>query len=111
MLNISPNRTKEDAIKVLETTRSRLSAGEEFAALVVEISEDEGTKDAGGSLGVTDGTLLPAEFEEALSDMNEGEVYGPIELNSSVHLIKLTQKEIPTPKSIEDFKSSSDKDK
>ena len=105
MLNISPNRTKEDAIKVLETTRSRLSAGEEFAALVVEISEDEGTKDAGGSLGVTDGTLLPAEFEEALSDMNEGEVYGPIELNSSVHLIKLTQKEIPTPKSIEEMRA------
>ena len=105
MLNISPNRTKEDAIKVLETTRSRLSAGEEFAALVVEISEDEGTKDSGGSLGVTDGTLLPAEFEEALSGMNEGEVYGPIELNSSVHLIKLTQKEIPTPKSIEEMRA------
>jgi len=104
MLNIDSDRTKGDAIKVLETTRSRLSAGEEFAALVVEISEDEGTKDSGGSLGVTDGTLLPSEFEEALSGMNEGEVYGPIELNNSVHLIKLTQKEIPTPKSIEEMR-------
>ncbi len=105
MLNINSDRTKGDAIKVLEATRSRLSAGEEFAALVVEISEDEGTKDSGGSLGVTDGTLLPSEFEEALSGMNEGEVYGPIELNSSVHLIKLTQKEIPTPKSIEEMRA------
>ena len=105
MLNINSDRTKGDAIKVLEATRSRLSAGEEFAALVVEISEDEGTKDSGGSLGVTDGTLLPAEFEEALSGMNEGEVYGPIELNSSVHLIKLTQKEMPTPKSIEEMRA------
>ena len=105
MLNIDSDRNKGDAIKVLETTRNRLSAGEDFSALVLEISEDEGTKDSGGSLGVTDGTLLPAEFEEALSGMSEGEVYGPIELNSSVHLIKLTQKEIPAPKSIEEMRA------
>ena len=104
MLNIDSDRNKGDAIKILETTKNRLSTGEDFSALVLEISEDEGTKDSGGSLGVTDGTLLPSEFEEALSGMNEGEVYGPIELNSSVHLIKLTQKEIPTPKSIEEMR-------
>ena len=103
MLNINSDRNKQDAIAVLETTKSRLAEGEDFRALVVEISEDEGTKDSGGNLGVTDGTLLPAEFEEALSGMNEGEVYGPIELNSSVHLIKLTQREIPVPKSIEEM--------
>ena len=104
MLNIDSDRNKGDAIKVLETAKNRLSAGEDFSALVLEISEDEGTKDSGGSLGVTDGTLLPTEFEEALSIMNEGEVYGPIELNSSVHLIKLTQKEIPAPKSLEEMR-------
>ena len=103
MLNINSDRNKQDAIAVLETTKSRLAEGEDFRALVVEMSEDEGTKDSGGNLGVTDGTLLPAEFEEALSGMNEGEVYGPIELNSSVHLIKLTQREIPVPKSIEEM--------
>jgi peptidyl-prolyl cis-trans isomerase D len=101
MLNIDSNKTKQEAIKVLENTKTRLSAGEDFNALVAEISEDEGTKESGGNLGVTDGTLLPEEFEEALSEMNEGEVYGPIELNSSVHLIKLTKREIPIPKSIE----------
>jgi len=103
MLNINSDRNKQDAIAVLETTKSRLAEGEDFRALVVEISEDEGTKDSGGSLGYTDGTLLPAEFEEALSSMNEGDVYGPIELNSTVHLIKLTQREIPVPKSIEEM--------
>ena len=67
--------------------------------MALEISDDTGTKDSGGSLGVTDGTLLPPEFEEALYEMDEGQVYGPIELNSSVHLIKLTKREIPKPKS------------
>jgi len=101
MLNIDSKRTKQEAIKVLENTQDRLREGEEFNSLVSEISDDEGTKDSGGSLGVTDGTLLPEEFEEALSKMSVGEVYGPIELNSSVHLIKLTKLEKPKPKTLE----------
>ena len=101
MINIDSDRLKQEAIELLENTKNRLSEGEDFSTLVIEVSDDEGTKDSGGSLGVTDGTLLPAEFEEALSFMTEGEVYGPIELNSSVHLIKLTKREIPEPKSIE----------
>jgi len=105
MLDIDSDRTKQDAIKVLETTKNRLSEGEDFSALVLEISEDEGTKDSGGNLGVTDGTYLPVEFEEALSGMNEGEVYGPIELNSSIHLIKLIKREIPTPRPIEEMRA------
>ena len=105
MINIDSDRLKQEAIELLENTKNRLSEGEDFSTLVIEVSDDEGTKDSGGSLGVTDGTLLPAEFEEALSFMTEGEVYGPIELNSSVHLIKLTKREIPEPKSIESMET------
>ncbi len=105
MLNIDSKRSKQEAIKILENTKGRLSSGEDFSSLVAEISDDEGTKDSGGSLGVTDGTLLPSEFEEALLAMSEGEVYGPIELNNSVHLIKLTKKEIPEPKAIESMQA------
>ena len=105
MINIDSDRPKQEAIELLENTKNRLSEGEDFSTLVIEVSDDEGTKDSGGSLGVTDGTLLPAEFEEALSFMTEGEVYGPIELNSSVHLIKLTKREIPEPKSIESMET------
>ncbi len=101
MLNIDSDRTKEQAISVLEETKARLAKGEDFSSLVLEISDDTGTKESGGSLGVTDGTLLPPEFEEALYEMDEGQVYGPIELNSSVHLIKLTKREIPKPKSLQ----------
>lgn len=101
MVNIDSKRTKEEAISILEEAKVRLKAGEVFSTLVLEISEDTGTKDSGGSLGVTDGTLLPAEFEEVLYEMDEGQVYGPIELNSSVHLIKLTKREIPKPKTLQ----------
>ena len=101
MLNIDSDRTKKEAINILEETKVRLSNGEDFSSLVLEISDDTGTKDSGGSLGVTDGTLLPPEFEEVLYEMDEGQVYGPIELNSSVHLIKLTKREMPRPKTLQ----------
>ena len=107
MVNIDSKRSKQDAFTILENTKDRLSKGEDFNSLVIEISDDEGSKESGGSLGVTDGTLLPIEFEEALSGMDEGEIFGPIYLssNNSAHLIKLTKKEIPAAKSLASMRS------
>jgi peptidyl-prolyl cis-trans isomerase D len=50
---------------------------------------------------VTDGTLLPPEFEIPLNTMSEGEIFGPIELSSSVHLIRLDELIQPEPESLE----------
>ncbi len=87
MLNITETRDSSAASAELTSIMDRLNQGEAFEDLVVEVSEDGGTKDIGGSLGITDGTLLPPEFEQALLTMKEGEIFGPIELLSSVHLI------------------------
>ena len=101
MLNITENRNIESALEELNLIKQRISNGEEFINLVSEVSEDEGTKDQGGSLGVTDGTLLPPEFEIPLNTMSEGEIFGPIELSSSVHLIRLDELIQPEPESLE----------
>ena len=50
---------------------------------------------------MTDGTPLPPEFELALDSMQEGEVYGPIMLLNSAHLIKLISLTEPSPDSFE----------
>lgn len=101
MLNISDSRDLDAARKEIEVIKSRLTDGDSFESLVLELSEDEGTKSNQGSLGVTDGTLLPPEFEAALLTMDEGEYYGPIELLSSVHLIKLDEIIKPEPETLE----------
>ena len=101
MLNISDSRDLDAARKEIEVIKSRLTQGDSFESLVLELSEDEGTKNNQGSLGVTDGTLLPPEFEAALLTMDEGEYYGPIELLSSVHLIKLDEIIKPEPETLE----------
>ena len=102
MLNITDNRNIETALEELNSIKKRISNGEEFINLVSEMSEDEGTKNLGGSLGVTDGTLLPPEFEIPLNSMSEGEIFGPIELSSSVHLIRLDELIQPEPESLDD---------
>ena len=106
MLNINDERNVQQATDILQEVKQRLNNGEKFSDLVLEISEDEGTKNLNGSLGVTDGTLLPPEFEQALSSMKEGEVYGPIDLLSSVHLIKLDELIQPTAETIEQRSAS-----
>ena len=102
MLNLDADRNLQQAKSVLTTVKDRIDSGELFEDLVKEISEDEGTKELKGSLGVTDGTLLPPEFEEALLTMEEGKTFGPIVLSSSVHLIKLDDLIQPQPLEKED---------
>ena len=101
MLNITDTRNVESALEELNSIKERIINGEEFVKLVSEVSEDEGTKNQGGSLGVTDGTLLPPEFEIPLNTMSDGEIFGPIELSSSVHLIRLDELIQPEPESLE----------
>ena len=103
MLNITETRDSSAALAELSLIQDRLSQGEAFDDLVVEVSEDGGTKDIKGSLGITDGTLLPPEFEQALLTMQEGEIFGPIELLSSVHLIRLDEVIKPEPKTLKDL--------
>ncbi len=103
MLNITDTRDSFAASAELISIKDRLNQGEAFEDLVLEVSEDGGTKDIEGSLGITDGTLLPPEFEQALLSMEEGEIFGPIELLSSVHLIRLDEVIKPEPKTFEDL--------
>ena len=63
MLNITDSRDLAKAKDEIEDLKLRLADGETFKSLVLEFSEDEGTKNIEGSLGITDGTLLPPEFE------------------------------------------------
>ena len=103
MLNITDTRDSSAASAELMLIKDRFNQGEAFEELVLEVSEDGGTKDIEGSLGITDGTLLPPEFEQALLSMEEGEIFGPIELLSSVHLIRLDEVIKPEPKTLEDL--------
>ena len=104
MINISSERTKDQALDLANQIKEKIESGEDFTSLVEEYSEDEGTKNTGGSLGISDGSAFPEEFEIALEQLKEGQVSNPIALEESVHLVKLTNFQAPIPDAYESRK-------
>ena len=104
MINISSERTKDQALDLANQIKEKIDSGEDFTSLVEEYSEDEGTKNTGGSLGISDGSAFPEEFEIALEQLKEGQVSNPIALEESVHLVKLTNFQAPIPDAYESRK-------
>ena len=104
MINISSERTKDQALDLANQIKKKIDSGDDFASLVEEYSEDEGTKNTGGSLGMSDGSSFPEEFEIVLEQLKEGQVSNPIALEESVHLVKLTNFQAPIPDAYESRK-------
>jgi len=105
MINVKENESIELALERIRLIYSKLE-DDNFISLVSEFSEDEGSKNSGGDLGISDGTAFPEEFEKALVNLNLGDVSEPIYLadSQSYHLIKLTELISPKPESFEERK-------
>ena len=75
----------------IQALRARIEAGEDFAAVATEASEDPGSARAGGDLGwVERGMMVPA-FEEALFAMDAGTVSVPVRSEFGWHVIRLEE--------------------
>jgi peptidyl-prolyl cis-trans isomerase D len=75
--------------KQAEEIAKRAKAGEDFAALAKQFSEDESNNSTGGSLGEFGrGTMVP-EFEQAAFAMKPGEVSDPVKTSFGYHIIKV----------------------
>jgi peptidyl-prolyl cis-trans isomerase C len=75
----------------IEEVADKIAAGEDFAALAREYSED-GSAQNGGELGTFGrGQMVPA-FEEAAFALEPGEVSGIVETMFGFHILKVSQK-------------------
>ncbi len=63
--------------------------GADFAALAKANSDDAGSKDKGGDLGLMAKGTLPGPFEDAAFAMQSGEVRGPVKSDFGWHVIKV----------------------
>ena len=69
---------------------ARLDAGEDFAALAAELSEDPGSASAGGDLGWNEPGVFVPEFEQALFALEEiGQYTAPVQSQFGYHIIRL----------------------
>lgn len=89
---------------ILEEIQQKLEAGEDFAVLAEEYSEDFGSRAVGGELGFSDGSAFPRAFEQALAQLEVGEVSEPVRTDDGYHLIKLLEVRGAEPPSFEEDK-------
>ncbi|PXX98529.1 peptidylprolyl isomerase [Halomonas sp. LBP4] len=92
LIDLTPERDDDQARRLAEQLRDRLEAGESFAALAQEYSGDRGSAMNGGELGwVRPGQTVPA-FEEALEDLEIGEISAPVRSQFGYHLIQVGER-------------------
>jgi parvulin-like peptidyl-prolyl isomerase len=73
----------------------RARAGEDFAALAREFSDDYATKKAGGDTGLFQrGEMVPA-FEAVAFALQPGEISDPVETVFGVHILRLEERREP----------------
>jgi peptidyl-prolyl cis-trans isomerase D len=95
----------DEAKQRLNELRDRTVAGEDFAQLATEHSEDSGSAANGGELGFSAGDAFPAEFEAALALLQPGEVSQPVQTQSGWHLVKLLEMRAQDAPSFEEMRS------
>lgn len=93
---------KKEAKKKAEEVLAKVKAGEDFAELAKEYSEDSSAS-SGGDLGTFGRGQMVTEFEDAAFAMNAGEISDIVETEYGYHIIKVTDR-VDKQESYEDVK-------
>ncbi|MFD3000256.1 peptidylprolyl isomerase [Pontibacter toksunensis] len=83
---------KQAAREQLEALRKRIVAGEDFATLAKQFSQDPGSAQAGGELGFFKKKELVPEYEAAALRLEPGGISNVIESQFGFHLIQLIER-------------------
>jgi peptidyl-prolyl cis-trans isomerase D len=77
--------------ELIAEIQSKIDAGDDFAQLAKDYSEDVASAENGGDLGFTSGDTFPEAFEQALAGLEVGQVSAPLETESGTHFVKLLE--------------------
>ena len=102
MVTFNGERSRDEAEARLEEVQARLDAGDEFAELAEEYSDDTSTSEAGGDLGTVSRGFFDDAFEEAAFSLGEGETSGIVESGNGLHLIRVTELDMPSFEAMRD---------
>ncbi len=84
--------TADSVMEFAEGLRERIAAGEDFAALAGEFSQDPGSAAQGGDLGsFRRGQMVPA-FDSAAFALSPGELSGPVRTGFGVHILRVDER-------------------
>ncbi|HAI59733.1 MAG TPA: peptidylprolyl isomerase [Xanthomonadaceae bacterium] len=81
------NAARAEAGEIAALARAE---GADFAALATQRSDDIGTRDQGGDLGIITRGVFPADFESAAFALPAGGVSDPVRTDGGWHVLKVT---------------------
>jgi len=91
---IKPNQIRDEATVISQLTelRERIKAGEDFALLSKEFSEDPGSALNGGELGWSTPGMFVPEFEQTMGSIEIDEVSAPFLSQFGWHILQVTER-------------------
>jgi parvulin-like peptidyl-prolyl isomerase len=81
--------TEEEALAKAKSIREKLIAGGDFAAIAKAESDDTGSGQNGGSLGVFTHGQMVAPFEQAAYALPKGQISEPVKTQFGYHIIRV----------------------
>jgi NIMA-interacting peptidyl-prolyl cis-trans isomerase 1 len=84
-------RTKEQALVVAKEVLKHAKAGDDFARLALDYSDEPNAGSRGGSLGRFGHGQMVHEFEDAAFALKVGEISGIVETPFGFHIIQRTE--------------------
>lgn len=85
-----------EALAKAQDIRKRLAAGEDFAKLAKENSDDVGSGAQGGDLGQFSRGQMVKEFDEAVYSQPVGQISEPVRTQFGYHVIRVDKREVKT---------------
>lgn len=89
LFEVTADVTDEQAKAAAQSAIERINAGEEFAAVAKEVSDDTGSAEQGGDLGFAAQGVYDPAFEDALYALENGQISAPVRTDYGWHVIKL----------------------
>lgn len=100
LISVAADASEADSALALAEAISitqRLRAGEDFATLAAQYSDDTGSAQQGGDLGFFGRGQMVSEFEEAAFSLPIGQISEPVKSQFGYHIIEVTEQRAGDP--------------
>lgn len=107
LFKVDPSASESDKKKAKEKAEDilkKIKAGEDFAKLATDVSDDMGSKAKGGDLGFFSRGKMVKLFEDAAFSLSPGDISGIVETQFGYHIIKVEEKKDASIESYEEAK-------
>lgn len=93
LISVNDERDENAAVERAREARQALEQGSSFAEVAREYSDDAATARSGGNLGRVGQGSLPDSLDQALADMDVGDVSEPVISDAGVHLLTVIEEQ------------------